>query len=504
MKKLILFFFILFLVSTPEIEAQKSQSVFKLNKELKRVENLDSIINHELGIVNRLYEKSVYFRMKMVYFSNQLKREQDKPLSSQDLNFFKSNTNVFMSLRDSLYDYTYKYENAMKISQSFLKRKDITELERTKAVMLSTACALILYDNYLLGVVLLEQDTRVRRLANEPDKGFDISPNQLLKVTKAANSIKNQKRILKGIKFVERRDELFADEKDETYRALHGLISSSPSNEYLKRIDSTGTFSKKIHLSQIFISDVMAEIGNTSLNELSKFFGNTTGLVATRKGKMYNDPVVRKEILKELQPLDILLEKTPFRLTDKFIPGYFGHAAIWLGNGAELESLGIWDHEIIKKYQSDVAPNGDMKSTHGKVIVEALRDGVKLSSLDDFLNVDDFVILRPVFSKDEGNEQKKESVLIALRQLGKEYDFNFDINTTEKIVCSELAYICYPHIDWATEKVVGRHTISPDNIATLVWDSDQIELVSFYQNGEKCTDEEMEKRLKEVITDVKE
>ena len=28
---------------------------------------------------------------------------------------------------------------------------------------------------------------------------------------------------------------------------------------------------------------------------------------------------------------DILLEKTPFRLTDKLIPGYWGHAAVWIG-----------------------------------------------------------------------------------------------------------------------------------------------------------------------------
>lgn len=479
--------------------AQRSQSVLKLNRELKKTENIDSIINHEISVVNRLYERSVYFRMKMVYFSNQLKEEVDQPLSPQDLNFFKSNTNVFMNLRDSLYTYTYKYEKAMKISQSFLKRKNITELERTKAVMLSTACALILYDNYLLGVVLLEQDPKVRRLANEPDIGFDISPNQLAKVSKAANSLKNQKRILKGIKFVERRDEMFADETDETYLYLRELISASPSNEYLKRIDSTGRFTKKMELSQIFISDLMAEIGNTSLNEMSKFFGNTTGIVATRKGKMYNDKLVKQEILQELQPLDILLEKTPFRLTDKFIPGYFGHAAIWVGNGSELERMGIWDHEVILRHHDDVAPNGDLQSKNGNLIVEALRDGVQLSTLDHFLNVDDFVILRPVFPEGLGMEEKKESLLLAFRQLGKEYDFNFDINTTEKIVCSELAYICFPHIDWTTEKLVGRHTISPDNIATLVWDSDQIELISFYHDGKKCEDKDKEKILKELL-----
>jgi hypothetical protein len=471
--------------------AQKSQSVFKLKKELKSVVNLDSLLDNEINDVNRLYERSVFYRIQMVDFSNQLKADT------------KSHTNEFMKLRDSLYAYTYKYESAMKISQATLKRKDITELQRSKAVMLSTACALVLYDNYLLGVVLLEQDSRVRRVANDSDMGFDVSENQLLKVTKAANSIKNQKRIIKGIEFVERRVKLFSDETDEQFLFLRDLIYSSPSYDYLKRIDFTGVFTKKIHLSQIFVSDLMADIGSNSLNELSKFFGNTAGLVEMRKGIMYNDPIIKEQILKELQPLDILLEKTPFRLTDKFIPGYFGHVAIWIGNGEELEEIGLWENELIQKYHNDVAPDGDLKSDNGKVIVEALREGVKLSSLDEFLNVDDFVILRPIFHDSISYEEKKKSLLLAFRQLGKEYDFNFDINTTEKIVCSELAYICFPQIDWTTEKMVGRHTISPDNVASLCWESDQIEIVSFYHNGVKCEEEDKEDLLKKLILDEK-
>ncbi len=498
MKKIKLVVILLLCFAHLQIAAQKSQSVFKLNKELKKIENLDSLLNYEISEVNRFYDRSVFFRIQMVNFAKELKADPEKPLGSHNLNFIKSNTNDFMNLRDSLYTYTYKYEKAMKISQSFLKRKNITELQRTKAVMLSTACALILYDNYLLGVVLMEQDSRVRRAANASDIGFGVNPNQLLKVSKAANSIKNQKRIIKGIEFVERREELFANETDESYLHLRELIYTSPSKDYLKRTDFTG-FRNKVRLSQIFVSDLMADISNNSMNELSKFFGNTAGVVATRKGKMYNNSELKKEILKDLQPLDILLEKTPFRLTDKFIPGYFGHAAVWVGNGYDLDTTGVWEDEVIQNYHSDVAPEGDMESADGKAIVEALREGVKLSTLDDFLNVDDFVILRPVFPDSLGYDQKKESLLLAFRQIGKEYDFNFDVNTTEKIVCSELPYFCFPKIKWTTEKVIGRHTISPDNIASLVWESDQIELISLYVDGKKCAEKEQEQLLKELI-----
>ena len=39
--------------------------------------------------------------------------------------------------------------------------------------------------------------------------------------------------------------------------------------------------------------------------------------------------------------LDLLLEKTPFRLTDKTIPGFWGHVGLWIGDQQDLEELGI-------------------------------------------------------------------------------------------------------------------------------------------------------------------
>ncbi len=482
-----------------QASAQKRQSVYKLNRKLKKVENIDSLLEVEVGEVQRFYKRSVFFRKEIVNFVTELNADEEKPLGAQNLNFLKSNTNRFMKLRDSLYFFTFKYENAMKISQSFLKKKNITEFQRTKAVMLSTACALMLYDNYLLAVVLMEQDDRIRRIANDPDIGFGVKPNQLRKVSRAANSVKNQKRILKGIKFLERRTNMFASEKDAVYVYLSNLIDTSPSKDYLKQIDESEGLSKSLRLSNMFISDLFAEIGTSSMNDLSKFFGNTAGMVATRKGIMYDDLTLKNQILEELQPLDILLEKTPFRLTDKFIPGYFGHVAIWVGNGQEMVNMNVWNHEVVSKHHEDLAPKGNLKSQDGKYIIEALREGVKMSTLDEFLNVDDFVILRPKFPDGMELEEKKKALLLAFRQVGKEYDFNFDINTTEKIVCSELAFICFPTIEWPTEKMVGRHTISPDNVASLVWESDQLELISFYRNGVKLKEDEDKKVLKELI-----
>jgi len=117
------------------------------------------------------------------------------------------------------------------------------------------------------------------------------------------------------------------------------------------------------------------------------------------------------------------------------------------------------------------------------------------------MNIDDFAILRPIFGKKDNEIQQKEALLMAFRQLGKRYDFNFDVNTTDKIVCSELAYVSFPSIDWPTEKTLGRHSISPDNVAKLAWNNLPLELVLFYHDGQLVDSDEQLLKMKELMQD---
>ncbi|MDX2412390.1 MAG: YiiX/YebB-like N1pC/P60 family cysteine hydrolase, partial [Woeseiaceae bacterium] len=130
-----------------------------------------------------------------------------------------------------------------------------------------------------------------------------------------------------------------------------------------------------------------------------------------------------------------------------------------------------------------LSTDADPDSKDQKQIIEALRDGVQLNTLEHFINVDDIAILRPIFDESNAKEFAKEALVMAFRQLGKKYDFNFDVDTTDKIVCSELAYISFPSVDWPTEKTLGRHSISPDNVAQLAWNNVPLELIMFYHDG---------------------
>ena len=166
------------------------------------------------------------------------------------------------------------------------------------------------------------------------------------------------------------------------------------------------------------------------------------------------------------------MEKTPFRLTDKLIPGHFGHVAIWVGTERELKALDLWDHEWIKPHQE--------KIRRGASVLEALRDGVQLNTLEHFMDVDDVAVLRLTELK-----ENKETMIRAFRQIGKSYDFNFDVETTDRIVCSELAYVVFTEVDWQTEKTLGRSTISPDHVAhKCLQKPEEMKLILFYHDGQ--------------------
>lgn len=431
-----------------------------------------------------LVEYSLVARTQMLEVANRLSINKDEPLSSRDLIILKTGTEDYLEIRDELYVIAGAYECGTEVTDETLAKYNIDSQLRLKGIMLSLGAALTLHDNYLLGTLLFEQDNRLRKIINDPDMGFGVIANKLAEMTLAANSIENRHRIRNVLEFYEKeKTSIPVEEEDLDFAYLELLIESSPSYNYVKKIRINEIASKKFVAFERIVLDAISESKDEGFDMISGLFGNTMGLYESRKGKLYANEDVRKNIQANLQPLDILLEKTPFRLTDKFIPGHFGHVAIWTGSKAELIDMELWDNDYVKAHAGKISSSENTDSKDENQIIEALRSGVQLSSLEHFMNIDDFAILRPIFPEETDEELRKEALLMAFRQLGKAYDFNFDVNTTDKIVCSELAYVSFPSMDWPTDKTLGRHNISPDNVAKLAWNNLPLELVLFYHDG---------------------
>lgn len=210
---------------------------------------------------------------------------------------------------------------------------------------------------------------------------------------------------------------------------------------------------------------------NDVTNILSGYFGNAAGAIRWRSGRLYNDPVIHKKIEESMRPLDIIAERTPFALTDFFIPGNFGHIAIWLGSEDQLKEYGIWDHPLIAPHHEAIR--------NGVRILEAVRPKTRLAKLEEFLNIDELAVIRQENLFDN-RDLVSDIISRAMPQLGKDYDFNFDVTTVSKIVCSELIYHAYAQIKWPTTYMLGRATISPDQVAELaLWENSPVHMSSY-------------------------
>lgn len=300
---------------------------------------------------------------------------------------------------------------------------------------------------------------RLRRYLNDEDLSFGIERHELYNTIMSLLSWPTRERV-----------------KSQLSASLNSREKSHEAYDFFMADQSMTELSRLYE--QYHRSDLVNDRVVDFTDDLSGWFGNFVGAIRWREGYLYHDDVLQTEIEELLEPLDIITEKTYFALTDKLIPGHFGHNALWLGTEAQLREIGMWNHPSLLPYQGEIQA--------GKSILEVDRSGTHLKSLEDFMNVDEFAIIR---LKDREFIHKSKSLLtrdlemvyeVALSQMGKVYDFNFDVETTDRLVCSELLYQSFGHIHWPTEDLLGRITISPDNVASLALYSDSpVELLYY-------------------------
>ena len=377
----------------------------------------------------------------------------------------------YVGLQDRLRDLVRRY--------AWLAEPDAPGMDPTllfQGLSVPLIAALTIYDNHLSLLTLLKDD-RLRRLMTHPALGYGMAEDDIWKLVESLNAPK-ARRLLRQLIDAWQSAEEAAPTEDATSERLRRIVRSSTAYRFAERATLARNLPSKWSLRRMHFLDALADLGSEALGAISKAFGNGIGLVETRKGKLFGDAAVRDHLLGILEPLDLLLEKTPFRLTDTFIPGHFGHAAIWMGTDGELDALGVWARPEMQT-EPLRACRGDVQA--GRSVLEALRTGVELNTLAHFLNVDDVVVLRP---KALTEDETRESLVRGFQQVGKEYDFNFDVETTGSIVCSELPYHVYPGVAWRTDTQLGRFTISPDDVASQALSpAGSFELLAFYHDG---------------------
>lgn len=435
-------------------------------------------LNREVDEYRELVGASLVYRTETVQLVDRLHTFLDagEPLPGSDLVALNAGLAEHLQLREQLYQLAQSHECWLD------SRGPIAELtpgQRLKGAMLSLSAALVLYDNYLLAIALYQEEPRLRRLLNNKDIGYDIDYGELNRIALSFASEEKRHRVRRAIAWYEAGITEYPEaiQQDPYLAYLARTIEQSPSYNMTKRFSPLALVGRKVEFYVPFTVESLVRLKDESVNMISMIFGNGIGLVESRKGKLYGRRDVQRELERQLRAGDILVERTPFRLTDSFIPGYWGHAAIWVGSEVELRALGIWDHPVVRPYQDDIRS--------GRRVVEALRPGVELNSLEHFLNIDDLGVLRehrPL------SVPKADAVVQALREVGKRYDFNYDLQTRDRLGCAELVYHAYGHIDWPSRRELGRLVIAPDDLAARAVGDGPLDIIALYVDGERVNE----------------
>ena len=244
---------------------------------------------------------------------------------------------------------------------------------------------------------------------------------------------------------------------------------SQLSDSLLKKLPTTNCWKSLTH--RLFKNnDRIHSFYYGSAYVASYLFGNAVGIFHHDSNPEKN----ASNLQPFLRPFDLVLMRSPNHLTNKFIPGYFGHVGIWLGNN-------FVERYLIKPFEKH--------RKDGVGMVEVLRSGLQISTLKEFADGEVFLVMRP----ENLTRKQKRNILFNIRkQLTKSYDFNFDIESPEAITCTELVYLTYDYIEWRIRYTMERYTISPDDLVLTALKSNQFSFKAFVEEGNTKIDPDRE------------
>ena len=193
-----------------------------------------------------------------------------------------------------------------------------------------------------------------------------------------------------------------------------------------------------------------------------------------------------KEVREVLEPGDILLERRNWFLSNAFLPGFWPHSALYLGDPEGLEALGVTDDPRVTPHWDKFLARD--AAGHPHAVIEAISEGVIFTSLEHSLGEADAVaILRLRLTQ----AQRREAIARAFSHHDKPYDFEFDFFSTDRLVCSEVVYRAYDGmLKLPLTNIMGRQTL-PVNTFVEVYanargaDDQLLDLIQFLDMDEE-------------------
>ena len=169
-----------------------------------------------------------------------------------------------------------------------------------------------------------------------------------------------------------------------------------------------------------------------------------------------------------LEPGDVIVTRHDLVASNLFLPGYWPHTALYIGNEDQRKDLNLdLEDSILDKWTGEIN------------VLEAKKDGVLFRPLTETLEVDEFIILRPNLSVDSLNAGLSR---VCLHE-GKGYNFDFDFFRSDQLVCTEVIYRAFDGLDDIAFKLIeraGRFSLSAEDILDMAMSEKGFKVVAAY------------------------
>ena len=201
------------------------------------------------------------------------------------------------------------------------------------------------------------------------------------------------------------------------------------------------------------------------IKKCAKSFGTGPGQLKYRKGLLLGmDPGKMRKSLNKLEPLDIILVGSTHQVNGELIPGYFQHAAVYVGSYENLIKMGLDKHPAVVKNLAKFKSAKAGKDQH--IIIEARADGVVFNDISIILDEDYFGVFR---YSELSDKERFDKMKLVMDQEGKGYDFLFDYEDDKEFSCSELPASTFLKDDIAYDDFVKENDmVTPNNIAEIL------------------------------------
>jgi hypothetical protein len=364
----------------------------------------------------------------------------------------------FLTIRESLWSVI----DDVRIRLSGTKSSTDQE-HRYFIVGYAAVCVLVGLDRFMLFDVA--NHSIIQRKFNEAFPELRIPRKQFTRIFEAFIHEKNALTLLDVMKFAKRnRQKLMAFSEDPDVGIIAGKLPA-----LRKALDPR--FREYLRGAWAFVSHKWRRRGvvtvNKALGGVMEGVGRAASELYKADDKLVSDDI-RNAIGEFLEPGDVIVSRHAVALTNLFIPGFWPHAAFYVGTPEQRDALSVG------------VPDDKRALWTGQVCtLEALKDGVRLRPLSSTLSVDYFVVLRPQVSV----ETIRQAIERGVVHEGKMYNFDFDFFSSDRLVCTEVVYRSYDGLDGIqiplTERA-GRKTLSAEDLLDFALNADIFEPVAIF------------------------